>query len=201
MKSLPGNACRGSRRVPLWLRALCVFVCANSAFAQVPPEKDPPVIDKRLEPVKVPDSEKPKRTAEMVARGRQALKEALEKLEEARNSNEVNRVNQLNCVNEKLTQIKGLLRVIEGSDVALQEALVTKNGTEIDYEFTKASVADERVRGLRSQAEQCIGLLAAQAGVDQSVEVTEPDNLAGDDVTNPAEPPPVLVRPPPASPM
>ena len=46
--------------------------------------------------------------------------DVLKSLEEARSEKDVLK---LNCVNEKLTQIKGLLRVVQQSDVSLQEAV------------------------------------------------------------------------------
>ncbi|MFN7134517.1 MAG: hypothetical protein ACK4N5_20735, partial [Myxococcales bacterium] len=69
------------------------------------------------------DKEKLSRSTEYLAQMRQGLKIVLGKLEEARDSKDVVK---LNCVNEKLTNIKGLLRISEQADVSLQEAVAKK---------------------------------------------------------------------------
>src|SRR5688572_831719 len=101
------------------MKALIFFasVAAGVALAQgdtpPPPVADPaPVTDRTSE---VPDSEKIRRSAEALTKMRQSLKEVIGKLEEARNSKDVVK---LNCVNEKLTRIKGLLRISEQADVS-----------------------------------------------------------------------------------
>ena len=97
-------------------RAIIVVlvVAATLSLAQAP---TPP---EATDASKIPDPEKVKTSADSVGRMRGALKDVLQKLEEARNTKDVVK---LNCVNEKLTQIKGLLRISEQSDVQLQEAV------------------------------------------------------------------------------
>jgi hypothetical protein len=126
-------------------------VLASWAAAQAPAAPETP------DASKVPDPEKIKISADSVTRMRGALKDVLQKLEEARNTKDVVK---LNCVNEKLTQVKGLLRISEQSDVALQESIARRETATAEHEFTKVTIARSKVEQLRAEAEQCIGQLA-----------------------------------------
>jgi len=145
----------------------------------------------------VADPEKLRRSVDALGRMRNVLKEVLGKLEEARNTKDVVK---LNCVNEKLTQIKGLLRISEQSDVALQEAVVKKETSSGEHEFTKVMIARQKVDQLRAEAEECIGQLAFRTDENLTVEVEVPDDLPNLDPTKPVEPGDVIGRPPPVSP-
>lgn len=145
---------------------------------------------------KVADPEKIRVSAEAVGKMRGSLKEVLTKLEEARNSKDVVK---LNCVNEKLTQIKGLLRISEQSDVQLQEAVARKETATAEHEYTKVTIARSKVAQLRAEAEECIGQLAFRTDENLSVEVDVPDLLPGDP-TQMNPPITIDTRPPPASP-
>jgi hypothetical protein len=174
---------------------LSVLLVGSLAFGQgTPPTPTPPPAEKISE---VSDAEKVRRSAEALARMRQVLRDVLAKLEEARNTKDVVK---LNCVNEKLTQIKGLLRISEQADVALQEAVAKRESSSADHEYTKVTIARQKVEQLRSEAEECIGQLAFQTDENLNVEVEVPDNLPGDETTNPPPPPTVITRLPPASP-
>ena len=108
---------------------------------------------------------------------------------------------KLNCVNEKLTQVKGLLRISEQSDVALQEAVARKDATAAEHEYTKVSIARGKADQLRNDAEQCIGQLAFRTDENLTVEVQVPSGLPTGDPTNPPEPAPVMSQSPVASPI
>ncbi len=155
-----------------------------------------------------PDAEKLEASAEHLARMKTALKQVLSRVEEARNEKDVVK---LNCVNEKLTQVKALLRVAEQADVALHEAVANRDpGSET--EFSKVGIARTKIEGLRADADQCIGQLAYIVDEKTTVEVQQPSNLpdaAADEGDSsqrarshgrgpPMAVPPV-VRPPPAS--
>ena len=177
------------------MRAVLASLClgAVSAFAQAPA---PQALS--LEKIaQIPDPEKIQRSAEALQRMRVVLKDVLGKLEEARSTKDVVK---LNCVNEKLSQIKGLLRISEQADVALQESIAKKETSSGEHEFTKVSIARLKVDQLRAEAEECIGQLAFRTDENLSVEVETPQDLPNQDVTNPEQPPPLSVRPPPASP-
>src|SRR5262249_51509384 len=146
----------------------------------------------------VPDPEKLRRSSSSVQRMRSDLSDVLGRLEEARATKDVVK---LNCVNEKLTQVKGLLRISEQSDVALQEAVARKDATAAEHEYTKVSIARGKADQLRNEAEQCIGQLAFRTDENLTVEVQVPSGLPTGDPTNPPEPAPVMSQPPVASPI
>lgn len=147
----------------------------------------------------MPNNEKLRVSADSVSVMRAALRDVLQKLEEARNSKDVVK---LTCVNEKLTQIKGLLRISEQADVGLQEAVARNESEAANHEFTKVTIARSKVDQLRAEAEQCMGQLAFKADENMTLELEVPDYLPKND---PSLLPFVLmgytiVRPVPASP-
>jgi hypothetical protein len=176
------------------------LLLAPLAYAQTPP---PPrtgpaplnVPDEKASDV--PDGQKISRSAAAVSQMQATLKVVLSKLEDARNTKDVVK---LNCVNEKLTQVKGLLRISEQSDVALQEAVAKQDQTSADHEYTKVTIANAKVEQLRGEADQCIGALAFRTDENLSVEVVVPSDLPGGDPTNPPAPALATICPPPASP-
>jgi len=150
------------------------------------------------------DTDKLEASAEHLARMKTALKQVLGRVEEARNEKDVVK---LNCVNEKLTQIKALLRVAEQADIALHEAVSNKDPAS-ESEFAKIGIARTKVEGLRGESEQCIGQLAYMVDEKTTVEVQQPSNLPGDNGDDearerrrrgPPYPPPPIIRPPPSS--
>jgi len=169
----------------------------SAAQATRPPGPATPSLPSLEKASEVPDPQKLERSAKALTSMRTALREVLEKLQEARNTKDVVK---LNCVNEKLTQIKGLLRISEQADVGLQEAVARKETTATQHEYTKVMIAQQKVTQLRSETEECIGQLAFRTDENLSVEVEEPRDLPGGDPTRPPPPEDVIVRPPPASP-
>src|SRR5215472_6589442 len=176
------------------LLAALLLIGGGVARAQQP-KPTTPTLERAAD---VPDAEKLKRSNAAVGRMRSVLTEVLGRLEEARATKDVVK---LNCVNEKLTQVKGLLRISEQSDVALQEAVAKKDATAAEHEYSKVSIAKNKVDQLRSEAEQCIGQLAFRTDENLTVEVEVPSGLPTEDPTNPPPPPPPTSRPPPASPI
>lgn len=172
--------------------ALIGGLVAERAAAQTPPVQTeaPAVKAESIEP-----KEKLQRTSEYLVQMRAALKAVIGKLEEARASKDVVK---LNCVNDKLTNVKGLLRISEQADVALQEAVAKQEDQAANHEFTKVTIARGKVEQLKSEAEQCVGMLAFETGETQ-VTVEEPE-LPQTDPTQTPPPGPVVTRPPPASP-
>jgi hypothetical protein len=132
---------------------------------------------------------------EQLDRMRQAVKAVTVRLEAARQEKDIVK---LNCVNEKLTQIKGLLKVSELAKATAQEAMARRDES-APAELRKIDVAQDKSDKLRSEAEQCIGQLAFAVGQQTTVEVEQPKDLPSSDVTGGEPPPPTLSRPPPAS--
>lgn len=128
---------------------------------------------------------------------RAALKGVLKLLEEARDDKDLLK---LSCVNEKLTQVKGLLKVSEQAEVELGEAVARKEKDIAEHNSIKISIARERIEQLRLEAEQCIGQLAYVIDEKTIVEVVSPEGLPTDDPTVVSPPAPPVTRPPPASP-
>lgn len=154
------------------------------------------------------DPAKREASAEHLSRMKTAVKVVIGRIEEAREEKDIVK---LNCVNEKLTQMKAFLKVAEQADVALNEALATRNpGADADAEFSKIAIARTKVDGLRAQSEQCIGQLSYVVDEKTTVEVMQPSDLPEDgreDLEAGAArgartahlPAPPVVRPPPAS--
>jgi hypothetical protein len=179
-----------------------MVVCAAVALGQDPatpklPPTATPAAAAAIDAARVPDAEKVRQSAEAVVRMRAVLADTLGKLNEARASRDVVK---LNCVNEKLTQVKGLLRISEQSDVNLQEAVAKKDTAAAEHEYTKVTIASSKANQLRAEAEQCIGQLAFRTAENLQVDVTEPDYLPKGDPSVFVVPPLLVARPPPASP-
>jgi hypothetical protein len=125
--------------------------------------------------LRTPDQEKLEAAADNIARMKAALKTVLGRAEQARVEKDVVK---LNCVNEKLTQIKTLLRVAEQADVALHESLASRAGAG-EAEFSKVAITRTKVDRLRREAEECIGQLAYMVDEKTTVEVEQPAGLPG----------------------
>jgi hypothetical protein len=183
-----------------YIGVLALVLTSGLVLAQPAPRPVPaPAAPAALQAEKasdVPDEKKLERSSKSLGAMREVLRDVLGKLEEARRAKDVVK---LNCVNEKLTQIKGLLRISEQADVALQEAVSNRERTASEHEYTKVMIAQQKVSQLRTEAEKCIGQLAFQADENMSVEVEEPTNLPGGDPTRPLPVENIVVRPPPAS--
>ena len=177
------------------LLAAVLLLGVGLAHAQGPAKPATTTLEKASD---VPDKEKISRSSAAVTRMRSVLSEVLGRLEEARATKDVVK---LNCVNEKLTQVKGLLRISEQSDVALQEAVVRKDATAAEHEYSKVTIAKGKVEQLRNESEQCIGQLAFRTDENLTVEVEVPSGLPSEDPTNPPTPAPPTSRSPPASPI
>lgn len=114
-----------------------------------------------------------KKASDHVSRVKGAMKQVLGQVEQARNEKDIVK---LNCVNEKLAQIKQILSVAEGAEVALQEA-VARSDAGADAEYSKIAIARGKAEQLRAEAEECIGQLAFVVDEKTSVEVQQPEDL------------------------
>ncbi len=171
------------------------------ASAQTPTPGAPtlPIVPARL--TGLTDAGKLEKSGEHLERMKSSLRQVLGRVSEARNEKDVVK---LNCVNEKLTQIKALLKVAEQADVALHESIANRDPG-ADTEFSKIGIARTKIDGLRGEADQCIGQLAYVVDERTTVEVQQPEGLPERDVTSrrPPSAPWVtapVVRPRPASP-
>lgn len=109
---------------------------------------------------------------------RAALSRAMDVLAKARESKDVIR---LNCVNEKLTPMKGILKIAEDALIGLQENIATGNVEAASYEYSKIRISHEKVSTLMVQAVNCIGAEATYTG-DTEVDLdVNPDVTGADD--------------------
>jgi hypothetical protein len=210
---------RGSmRRAAITLTLSSLLIIPASAWSQdpPPPEDQPPpeqtdVKSERPDAVRsdsptsiagidaagVPLEEKQSRVESMLAEQRKILARVSTLLKEARAAKDIV---QLNCINEKLTQIKGLLKISENASVKMYEAISSNQADIINHEYTKISVAHQRCVTLGAEAEQCVGEIAVYTGqTEVTVEIDE--NITEDDPTRPAPVGPSPIIPPIASAM
>jgi hypothetical protein len=144
---------------------------------------------------KLPNEQKQQRTEKALVDEREALKVVSGLLATARSSKDIV---QLNCVNEKLTQIKGLLRISEDASSKMNDAIASGTADVVNHEFTKIAVAHQKVLFLRSEAEQCVGELSVYTG-DTVIEVSVGPDVVQYDPTIPNTPPGGPLVPPVAS--
>jgi hypothetical protein len=190
------------------MRLLGLGVCGIIATASVGARAEPPKSEVAAQPadhkaaherkdeVKISEGDRPEWTRQAVVRMRQILSELINHLETARNERDVM---LLNCINEKLTAVKGLLKISEQADVSMQEAVARRDGEAASHEFDKIRIALGKSEELSAAAQACVGELAVYAG-DTQVEV-ETDGVSKDDPTDETGEDYVLERPPAASPF
>jgi hypothetical protein len=138
---------------------------------------------------KLSNEEKQQRAERALVDERQALKVVTDILANARSSKDIV---QLNCVNEKLTQIKGLLRISEDASSKMYDAIASATADVVNHEFTKIAVAHQKVLFLRAEAEQCVGELSVYTGDTQITVEVGPDVVQYD---------PTVAYPPPGGPI
>lgn len=108
---------------------------------------------------------------------RGALTTGLDILKEAREDMDALR---LQCVNDKITAMKGILRISEDANISLQEALATRATERARYEFNKISTSRNKMAEMLSAAQNCVGAEATYTGgSDLTVEV-DPSVIAQD---------------------
>jgi wobble nucleotide-excising tRNase len=163
------------------------------ATAPLPAAAPPPAPVVEVE--QVPDEQKVGRSRELLDRMREVLTKVLKHLEEAREERDVIK---LNCVNEKLTAVKGLLKISEQADVAMQEALARRNAEVSQHEFEKISIAGTKCEQLFAESEACVGELAVYAGDTQVV--VEIEGEPPQDLSENIPEIEIVNRPPAASP-
>lgn len=116
-----------------------------------------------------------KEAEEQTAAMRAGLKKLLTMVEKARGARDIV---LLNCLNEKLTQMKALLRVGEQSNVNLQEFLAKEQVEGATHEKRKIGLAHDKVKALVLEAEACLGESGAAGG--RTVVTVEKPDFPGD---------------------
>ncbi|MFN3200099.1 MAG: hypothetical protein ACE366_17005 [Bradymonadia bacterium] len=92
---------------------------------------------------------------------------------------------QLNCISDKLSAIKGLLKIAEQADVSMREAIARGDQELIDHEFTKISIAAVRAENFRVEISGCVGASSQYTGdtqveriIDEAIRTDQPDEQA-----------------------
>jgi len=107
---------------------------------------------------------------------------------------------KLNCVNDKLLQIKGTMRLADQMLSSLSAAAARADNEAASHEFAKLTIAYQKVTVLGQDAEACVGEEVAYVGQTRvTVDVDPEVDQQGDPTVEPAPPLPT-VRPPVASP-
>ena len=185
---------------PIALTVAVVLLASLTAHGQtakiiavpVPAAEDLEKIDK------IPPADKQKNAAKYVAESKQHLVNVTGVLKEAREKKDIIRIN---CVNDKLTRIKALARSAEMAELYLREALTKKDGKTANNSYQKIAATLQRIRALKSEAEQCIGELAFTDDEKDKVDLRiDRDKVPEDDPTVTQFPETAIVRPPAASP-
>jgi hypothetical protein len=98
---------------------------------------------------------------EALSEMRGILKKAMQMLADARKSNDAVR---LNCVNEKVTSMKGILRVSEDADLALQEHMAMNAIDKAKKELAKIRIGRTKLKEALTGANTCSGSEASYVG-------------------------------------
>lgn len=148
---------------------------------------------------RVSDAAKPAEAKTIIADMTAGMSVVDQLVEEARGERDALR---LNCVNERKSQIAGLLKVAEISLEAMLAALNNGQEEAAEHEFGRISIAGSKVKGYATEAQQCIGMLAfyESDNVDREFSDTNKDTPRYDP-SRPATPAPTSFRAPPASPV
>lgn len=109
---------------------------------------------------------------------------------------------RLNCINERKSQMAGLLKVAELSLEAMRAALSNGQTEAAEHEFGKINIAGSKVKSYETEAQQCIGMLAFYEGNDVEREFADANkDTPRYDPTRPETLTPSSFRAPPASPV
>ena len=140
--------------------------------------------------------EREERTTQLLARMTEQAGQVDQLVAQARSEKDIVK---LNCVNEKVNEVHGLLRVSGQSAGELHEADARHEDDAADHAWAKVSIAGRKIQQLREDAEQCIGQLAFYNDDKTVVEIEVPAGLPSNDPTLVPVPGGVDSRPPPAS--
>ncbi len=125
-------------------------------------------------------SQKVEKAEAMVQKMKDHLRRGFELLEQARSEKDIVK---LNAINEKLSAMKGLLKISEAAYVALQEAVARRDQETANHEYTKVAIATQQVEALATEAEGAVGDSLHYTG-DTRVEVTAEGFAAEGDVSS-----------------
>lgn len=151
-----------------------------------------------IQPAPAPETGEAKLAAarKSIDRMREQLSQVETFVDQARKDRDIVK---LSCVNEKLAQERGLVKVSEQAARDLEKALQRRDDDAALQLYSKVDIASRKVVRLRADAEQCIGQLAFYTDDRTVVEVVVPDGVANTDPTWFRTVADLEDRPPPAS--
>ena len=173
------------------------LVATASVFAQAGDTPKPPdgALPRTTRTLSVPEMVAEAKA--MLSKMQDIMKRVVQLQEVARKQKDIIK---LNCVNDKLVQIKGNMNVAETSNTAMHEAIARNDDGQRQHEFTRVGLVFQKIQVLGTEAENCIGedlTYVGQTEVKVEIDPTIPEADPTRDVT----PPPVIERPPVASPF
>ncbi len=104
----------------------------------------------------------------------------------------------LTCLETKLEQVKGLLRISNAASTAMFEGIAKSRPDKVNNEYTKVALAAGKSQVITAEANQCVGSSSVFTG-ETEVSVTVDGEVEGLDPTEPIAPPPGPPVPPVAS--
>jgi hypothetical protein len=128
----------------------------------------------------LPTTKKLAHAAKKIVDMKSTLDLALTRLEKARDNKDII---QINCVNEKLSDIRGLLKISEEAKASLDEAAAKRDKELINHEYTKISIAGMRVENFRLEVEGCVGEMSQYTGNTIADVQIDPDIRKDDPAT------------------
>lgn len=186
-----------------WVRAplLAVLLCGSAQVASAQ-QAAPPANDAgqraeqpKIEPEKLSEQQKRENTERFLTAQRRTLARLTTMVKEARNARDML---QLNCLNDKLEQVKGLLRISEAASVSMYDGMGTGDEDQVNSQYTRLALANLKTQGLQAEANQCIGAKAVFTG-NTEIQLTIDGDIPGQDPTQPLPPPVGPPLPPVAS--
>ena len=159
------------------LLVLSVLVAAAPAPRQLTPKQEEERAEKTLD-----------QTRELVAQVEKLVGKAKDEKD----------LVKLNCAQERLGQVRGLLKVSEQAEEDLRAAHLRKEADAAERAGARVTIVGRKVQQLRQDAQQCIGQLAFYNDEKTLLEVEVPAGLPEDPTALPVAPW-VAFRPPPAS--
>jgi hypothetical protein len=107
---------------------------------------------------------------------------------------------RLNCLLDKLTQVKVNGNIMDQALQSLQESVSRHDESAQLHEYTRITIINQKAQVLRTEADACVGAETNYVGPTKVVVESPPGLTATVDQPAPAAPP-VVVRPPVASPF
>jgi hypothetical protein len=108
----------------------------------------------------------------------QGMRRTVDILREARQGSDIVR---MSCVNEKLTVVKGIIRISEDAFRGLTQAASHNDVDQASYEHNKIMISRDRVNSLTVQAVNCVGSSATATG-DTNTQVDEARAIQNRDI-------------------